>query len=498
MYYPNEKDFLRLSGKGNIIPVFREISADFDTPLSAFLKIDDNRHAFLLESVEGGEKIGRYSFLGSNPLAVIESKAGRVKIVNKGKTTIIDNANPLDEVRKFMRQFKFVNVAGLPRFSGGLIGYIGYDIIRFIENIPDTCEDDLGLPDMRLMLTDTLVIFDHVSHTIKIVYNSFVKDKSKACVKRAYNNALINIDKLAAKIQKPIRIGFALIEKNAQPVMIQANISKQDFVKVVLKAKKYIRAGDIIQAVLSLRFHTRFTKDPLNIYRALRSINPSPYMFYISFGDFKLVGSSPEIMVRAEDGIARVRPIAGTRKRGKDFRQDNILEKELLSDSKERAEHLMLVDLGRNDLGRVCSPGSVRVDEFMSIEKYSHVMHIVSECVGKLMPGADAVSLLKASFPAGTVSGAPKIRAMEIIDELEKNKRACYAGCVGYLSFSGNLDTCITIRTVVIKGDKAYVNAGAGIVADSVPAREYQETVNKAKAMFKAIAIAMNVKNMKH
>lgn len=490
MYYPSKKEFVRLAKKGNVIPVYREISADFDTPLSAFLKIDDKKHSFLLESVEGGEKIGRYSFLSSNPRAVIESKGSRVSIIDKHDSIILNKANPLDEIARFMKQFRFVQVSGLPRFCGGLIGYIGYDAIRFIEKIPDTCVDDLALPDIRLMLADTLLVFDRVRHTIKIVSNAFVNQCSEPAVLRAYAAAVKSIDGLIVKIKKPLKNNLGPIEQVYKKVNIKSNISKSGFKKNVLRAKKYIKSGDIIQVVLSQRFHADFKGTPINIYRALRSINPSPYMFYISFKDFKLIGSSPEIMVRGENGVAQVRPIAGTRPRGKDEKQDMLLEKDLLRDKKELAEHLMLVDLGRNDLGRVCRAGSVKVNDFMVIERYSHVMHIVSDCTGKLLPSSDALALLKAAFPAGTVAGAPKIRAMEIIDELEELRRGPYAGCVGYISFSGNLDTCITIRTILLKGGKAYVQAGAGIVADSVPDREYQETANKAKGMFRAIAIA--------
>jgi len=490
MYYPKREEFIRLAKRGNVIPVYKEISADFDTPLSAFLKIDDGKHSFLFESVEGGEKIGRYSFLSSNPSAVIEHKDGITRISEKGKPVIAKRSDPLSEIKKFMKQFRFVTVAGLPRFCGGLVGYIGYDIIRFIEDIPETCKDDLDLPDLRLMLTDTILVFDRVSHTIKVVSNAHIRKSSFSSVKRSYEDAIRQIDALINKIEKPLKKSLGPIEKKAEQIEFKSNIKKEDFKKSVLKAKRYIKSGDIIQVVLSQRFQSDFKGDPINAYRALRSINPSPYMFYLSFKDFKLVGSSPEIMVRAEDGTAEVRPIAGTRPRGKDDKDDKAMEKELLNDPKERAEHLMLVDLGRNDLGHVCKPGSVKVNDLMTIERYSHVMHIVSDCTGELLPNSDAISLLKASFPAGTVAGAPKIRAMEIIDELEKVKRGPYAGCVGYVSFSGNLDTCITIRTILLKGSKAYVQAGAGIVADSVPEKEYQEIVNKAKAMFKALAIA--------
>lgn len=494
MYYPEREEFTRLTKKGNVIPVYREISADFNTPLSAFLKIDDKKNSFLFESMEGGEKIGRYSFLSSNPSVVIESKGGSVKITGKAKAARTSTMNPLDYINKIMKGFKFVKVKGLPRFCGGLVGFVGYGVIRFIEKIPDTCKDDLGLPDLRLMLADTLLVFDRVSHTIKVVSNAHVKNNADSSINRAYKDAVKKIDSLVIKLKRPLKENLLPIERRARPIRFKSNIRRIDFEKSVLKAKRYIKAGDIIQVVLSQRMETDYNKNPIDIYRALRWVNPSPYMFYISFKDFKLIGSSPEIMVRGEDGIAEVRPIAGTRPRGKGKKADKLLEKELLSDPKERAEHLMLVDLGRNDLGRVCVPGSVRLDEFMVIERYSHVMHIVSDCVGRLLPDSNALSLLKASFPAGTVAGAPKIRAMEIIDELETTKRGPYAGCVGYLSFSGNLDTCITIRTILLKDKKAYIQAGAGIVADSVPAKEYLETINKAKGMLKAVAIARQVR----
>lgn len=511
MYYPSEREFIRLAKRGNVIPVYKEIYADFETPLSAFVKIDEGRNSYLLESVEGEEKIGRYSFLGTEPSVTIESKGGLFTITEKGKRSRLKKsaANPLTEIEKFMGQFKFVCVEGLPRFCGGLVGYIGYDVIRFIEDIPDSCQDDLNLPDIKLILTDTILIFDRVKHTIKIVSNVHLKKQAKSSVKRAYLQAIRRIDCIVEKLKTPLRSRIKQLEDIAAQIEpassgglfrqrlgvkflsgVRSNFKKDDFKKAVLKAKEHIRAGDIIQVVLSQRFTTEFRKDPLTVYRILRSINPSPYMFYLSFDDLKLIGSSPEIMVRCEGGVAEIRPIAGTRPRGKNEAEDKNLEKELLKDPKERAEHLMLVDLGRNDLGRVCLPGSVKVAEFMVVERYSHVMHIVSDCAGRLSPRSNIFELLKASFPAGTVAGAPKIRAMEIIDELEQTKRGPYAGCVGYFSFSGNLDTCITIRTILIKDKKAYVQVGAGIVADSKSENEYQETVNKAKAMLKAIALA--------
>jgi anthranilate synthase component 1 len=492
MYYPNTDEFIKKANRGNVIPVYKEIYADFETPLSAFLKIDDKKYSYLLESVEGEERIGRYSFLGSSPSVVIESKKDKVCIIeqskHKGVKTV--KGNPLDIIEDFMQKYKFVEVKGLPRFCGGLVGYIGYDAIRFIENIPDRCKDDLDLKDIKLVLADKLLVFDRVKHSIKVVANTHIKSKNKAALKLVYNKALREIEDIVEKLKSPLKKSMPHLEGEALSFKYSANMKKSSFKKAVTRAKEYIKRGDIIQVVLSQRLVTDYKKDPLNVYRALRSINPSPYMFYLSFGETKLIGSSPEIMVRGENGIAEIRPIAGTRPRGKNEAQDKRLEKELLKDPKERAEHLMLVDLGRNDLGRVCKAGSVKVPEFMIIERYSHVMHIVSDCVGRLLPSKNSFDLLKASFPAGTVAGAPKIRAMEIIDELEKTRRGPYAGCVGYFSFSGNLDTCITIRTILIKDNKAYVQAGAGIVADSSPEKEYQETVNKAKGMLKAIAIA--------
>jgi len=493
MHYPSLNEFIQLAKKGNIVPVYREVSADFETPLSAFLKIDDKKNSFLFESVEGGEKIGRYSFLGSAPSAIIESKGDKVSIIT-GKSKKALKGDPLLAIEDFMKKYKAVEVDGLPRFFGGLVGCIGYDTIRFVEDIPDQCKDDLKVFDIKLVLADTILIFDRVKHTIKIVANAHIKNKVKSSIDLAYKKAIKSIDVLSEKLKKPLKKPMPAIEGMVSDIKFSSNVKKSDFKKGVLRAKKYIRAGDIIQVVLSQRFETKFNSDPLAIYRALRSINPSPYMFYLSFSSVKLIGSSPEIMVRCEDHLAEIRPIAGTRPRGKSQKEDVALEQDLLADPKERAEHLMLVDLGRNDLGRVCRSGSVKVSEFMNIERYSHVMHIVSNCVGTLKQKSNIYELLKASFPAGTVAGAPKIRAMEIIDELEATKRGPYAGCVGYFSFSGNLDTCITIRTILLKGKKAYVQAGAGIVADSVPEAEYQETVNKAKGMLKAVSIAKRVK----
>ncbi|MBI4846372.1 MAG: anthranilate synthase component I [Candidatus Omnitrophica bacterium] len=497
MYYPSKEEFIKLAKKGNVIPVYRELLADLETPVSAFMKIDKGRYSYLLESVEGGEKIARYSFLGSEPSLIFKSKGRQIEILERKKNRFVrscytTNQNPLTEIKKLINSYRFVEVEGLPRFCGGLVGFMGYDMVRFFESIPDKNPDDLNIDDAVFVLTDTILIFDHIAHKIKIVSNVHLDDKkriqSKAALRNIYDDSVKKIEKIARLLQKPLKI-----TKKTQGLVdfnFTSNLSRESFKKAVGRIKEYIKAGDIIQAVISQRFKIKLGIEPFLLYRALRIVNPSPYMFYLKFDSFKLIGSSPEVMVRCESGHAEVRPIAGTRRRGRNEEQDIALSKNLLNDPKEVAEHIMLVDLGRNDLGRVCRFGSVKVRELMEIEKYSHVMHIVSDVHGTVKSGKDSFDVLRATFPAGTVTGAPKIRAMEIIDELENIKRGPYAGCVGYFSFSGNLDTCITIRTIIVKDDHAYVQAGAGIVADSVPEREFQETVNKAKAMLRSIEIA--------
>ncbi|MDD4956175.1 MAG: anthranilate synthase component I [Candidatus Omnitrophica bacterium] len=484
-YYPSKKEFLKLAGKGNVIPVYREMLADFDTPLSAFLKIDKGPFSYLLESVEGGKHVGRYSFLGSDPSLVIESKGADMKVrrgpeVESYKTS----TDPIDEVRSIMKDFRFVPVKGLPRFCGGLVGYIGYDMVRFVEEVPDNNPEELDMPDMQLVLTDTILIFDHVDHKIKIVSNAILDGDASG----AYDAAVEKIGAIVEKMRLPVTEPKVSTGMTANKV--ESNFTESAFGDAVEKAKEYIRAGEIIQIVLSQRFRRRTGADPFSVYRALRSINPSPYMYYLKFGDQRIVGSSPEILVRCEDGNVEIRPIAGTRKRGESEEKDIELEKELLADPKERAEHVMLVDLGRNDIGRVCEYSSVKTLQLMHIERYSHVMHIVSDIVGKLGKDKDVYDLIRATFPAGTVSGAPKVRAMELIDELENLRRGLYAGCIGYISFSGNIDMCITIRTIIMDGDEANIQAGAGIVLDSDPVNEFKETVNKAMAMMKAIDFA--------
>ena len=488
-FYPSKPEFIKLAKKGNLIPVYREILADLETPVSCFIKTGDKPYSYLLESVEGGERIARYSFIGGAPSLVFKSKGKKIVIAEPGKQekTFETLHDPLYELAKFLKRYKQASVKGLPPFSGGAVGYLGYDTVRFIEKLPDKNKDVLNIPDVLFIFTDTLLVFDLIQKKIKVVSNAFLDNFPSAEV--AYENSVEKIESEIQRLRSLVdahRPSRALA--NGSPV-IDSNFKKADFEKAVLKAKQYIKKGDIFQLVLSQAFRTSAPSSSFDIYRALRSINPSPYMFYLNCDGFELVGSSPEVHVRCENGKATLRPIAGTRRRGKDPKEDARLEKELLKDPKERAEHLMLVHLSRNDLGRVCDYKTVKVSEFMMVERYSHVMHIVSNVEGRLKKEMSLFDLLRATFPAGTISGAPKVRAMAIIDELENQRRGFYSGIVGYFSYSGNLDSCIAIRTIVVKDGTAYVQAGAGIVADSDPAKEYQETVNKAKALLKAIEL---------
>ena len=489
---PDKSEFLNLAQKGNLIPVWTEILADLETPVSAFMKLAQGDFAFLLESVEGGEHVARYSFLGTQPVLLFRSK-GDTALIEKGGSLQVyrlqPNEDSLHVLKRLMSQFRFVTEEDLPRFCGGFVGYIGYDMVRFFEKLPDWTVDDLQLPDCYLMLADTLVIFDHLKRKMKVLVNAFVDDDPA----KAYDAAVERIEAIVQRLRVTTLnpYGVQLFSPQAPSITVTSNFTREGFESIVERAKEYIAAGDIIQVVLSQRFQTQVNASPFNIYRALRSINPSPYMFYLSFGDLKLIGSSPEILVSCFGTKVITRPLAGTRPRGRTPEEDEALERELLADPKERAEHIMLVDLGRNDLGRVCKIGTVRTTELMKIERYSHVMHIYSTVEGELDTSRyDIFDALRATFPAGTVTGAPKIRAMEIIEELEPTKRGPYAGSVGYFSFNGNMDMAITIRTIVLKGNTAFVQAGAGIVADSVPEREYQETVNKAKALLAAIEMA--------
>ncbi|MGQ0810728.1 MAG: anthranilate synthase component I [Nitrospiraceae bacterium] len=488
-YSLTHEEFRSLASEGNLIPLYREILADYETPVSAFAKIDHGPSAYLLESVEGGENWARYSFLGSGSPRVIHEDRGDL-IVKKGAKVrrIPSKGAPLDRLREMMQGYHPVTVPGLPRFVGGAVGYLGYDVVRSFEDIPARRKDNIGFPDFAFLLTETLVIFDNVAQKIKVVANAHVTSTREAEVRRAYADATERIEKVIARLRRPLRRRRP--KQRHKPMTFTANMSQADFEKMVMRTKEYIQAGDIVQAVLSQRWETRIQTTPFELYRALRVINPSPYRYYIRIAGVELVGSSPETLVRYEEDHVYVRPIAGTRRRGQTPEQDRQLESELLVDDKERAEHVMLVDLGRNDVGRVARKGTVKVEALMQVERYSHVMHMVSQVTGELDRTKTSYDVMKACFPAGTVSGAPKIRAMEIIEELEPTKRGPYAGAVGYFSFSGNIDTCINIRTIVIKGRQAYIQAGAGIVADSDPEREYEETCNKAKAMMKAIELA--------
>ncbi len=489
MYYPDFATFKNLATRGNLIPVYREIMADMDTPVSAFKKIDDGRYAFLLESIEGGEKWARYTFLGASPSVVIRSRGNTVEVLGEGgETRREDVADPMAFIRAELARYTPVTLPGLPRFFGGAVGYLGYDMVRHFESLPTTKPAVIGAYDSYFVVTDTILIFDNVSQKIKVVSNAHLDGKTSLNV--AYGEALAKIDALIAKLK--ISAAATPAGRAAKKVAFVSNVTREGFEAAVEKAKEYIRAGDIFQVVLSQRFSGELTVEPLDIYRVLRTLNPSPYMFFLRLDDTIVVGASPEVMVRKEGKKAELRPIAGTRPRSADPGEDTRLEQEMLADPKERAEHIMLVDLGRNDLGRVCMTGSVRVSELMVVERYSHVMHIVSNVQGELEEGRDAFDVVRATFPAGTLSGAPKVRAMEIIDELEPVSREVYGGAVGYLSFSGNMDLAIAIRTLVIKDGKVLLQSGAGIVADSNPAAEWQETVNKAMAVVKAIEAVEN------
>ncbi|MDH4301662.1 MAG: anthranilate synthase component I [Nitrospira sp.] len=488
-YSLNLDEFRSYAKQGNLIPLFREILADHDTPVSAFAKIDHGPSAYLLESIQGGEKWARYSFLGSgSPLLIYEDRGDLCVKKGSHRRRIPSRGAPLDRLRELMEVYRPVTVPDLPRFVGGAVGYLGYDIVKTFENLPSRRKEHLDLPDFAFLLTETLLIFDNVSQKIKVVANAHVKSTSDRDIRAAYRQATGRIEAMIGRIRRPLK--RVKPKPRRSPIRFTANMNKADFEKMVSRAQEYIKAGDIFQCVLSQRWETSLQAPPFQLYRALRVVNPSPYMYYLRIAGVELIGSSPEILVRCEDGLVSVRPIAGTRRRGMTMEEDVELERRLLADAKERAEHIMLVDLGRNDIGRVAEQGSVRVESLMNVERYSHVMHIVSNVTGKLGATKTVYDVLKASFPAGTVSGAPKIRAMEIIEELEPTKRGPYAGAVGYISFSGNMDMCINIRTVVVSRHRAFIQAGAGIVADSNPEHEYEETCNKSRAMMKAIELA--------
>ncbi|MBU1405582.1 MAG: anthranilate synthase component I [Proteobacteria bacterium] len=500
MFRPSLQEFAHLAADAGLVPIYREIVADLDTPLTIFAKVAGGEsHAFLFESLEGGEKWGRYSFIGIDPIVTFASRGNQVTIIREGAVEQ-QEGDPLEALQALLKSFNACNSGMtcdpelLPRFFGGAVGFLGYDMVRFMERLPESNPPLARFPDSSFMVPRTVLIYDNLRQLLTVV--NLVQTSGVGIepgdIPALYAKAQGEIEEIIVRLQAPMPTEYlgGSGRKDAVPHAFTSNMSEEAFEKMVEAAKEYVQAGDIIQVVVSQRFHAKTELAPFKLYRALRHINPSPYLFYLKLGDLVQIGSSPEILVRLEQDDIELRPIAGTRRRGKTPEEDAALEQELLADPKERAEHLMLVDLGRNDVGRVASYGSVEVRDLLVVERYSHVMHLVSGVHGTLAPGKDQFDVLRACFPAGTVSGAPKIRAMEIIEELEPERRGPYAGSVGYFGFSGNMDFCITIRTFVLQGDDLWVQAGAGIVADSVPALEYQETINKSMGLRRAVELA--------
>lgn len=493
MFTPSLDEVQQLSKQYNIIPIVHEVMADMETPIRLFHHVHEEDYAFLLESVEGGSKWARYSFIGTDPFMIVSARKGKFRMEMNGKVTYLEG-NPLEMLRSMLSNYRSPSLRELPRFTGGAVGFFGYDLLQYYENLPAHRINDLDMNDLQFMFCDKIIAFDHIKQSMKVIANLHVPERAtEAQITKAYHHTCEIINDTINRLNRPVTLqnmSRRQIPDEVQLGSFTSNVSKEQFMSNVERAKEYIRAGDIFQVVLSQRFEMKTTASPLQVYRVLRTMNPSPYMYYLKMGEEIIVGTSPELLVRVEGDLVQTRPIAGTRPRGQTNEEDLALEKELLADRKERAEHLMLVDLGRNDIGRVSEFGSVHCDTFMEIERYSHVMHIVSNVSGQLRKDKDFYDAFISCLPAGTVSGAPKLRAMEIIAELEKEARGAYAGAIGYLGFSGNLDTCITIRTIIFKHGKAYVQAGAGIVWDSVPEKEYEETVNKAKALLKSITMA--------
>lgn len=486
---PDFKAFQELAPEADLVPVYRQLFSDSLTPVSAFSKIQWGAGSFLFESVVGGERIGRYSFLGSDPFLQIDAYGTNVRITEDGQKREFTSTDPLKVLEEQVNRFRAVYLPGLPRFCGGAVGYAGYDVVRYTEHLPNPPEDDRQLPDLSFAFYDRMIIFDQIRKTILVIAHARTNTEDPQA---EYQHACRRVDEVCAQLQRGVTdLQLTDINLAQEPVSdFESDFTQEAFEAAVDQCKEYIRAGDIFQVVISQRLQRETHAKPLDIYRALRVVNPSPFMFLLKTPDVDLIGSSPEIMVRVEDGETTIRPLAGTRKRGRDFAEDLALANELLADPKERAEHVMLVDLARNDIGRVSQFGTVELTDVMMVERYSHVMHITSNVTGQLLPGMSALDALRAGLPAGTVSGAPKVRAMQIIDELEQHRRGPYAGAVGYIDFTGNMDTCIALRTLVMQGQTAYVQAGAGIVADSVPTTEYQETLTKAKGLLKAIEVA--------
>lgn len=489
--FPAQNDFLKLTEQGNLIPVYTDLMADFETPVSVYAKLRHEKPAFLFESIVGGEHIGRYSFCGCRPEKIFESFAKITRITDAdGQVTEIPTPeDPLTLVEDAMSPYRPVKLPGMPPMLGGAVGFLGHEYIHCIEpTVPPATEDVLGMPLMFYALMDTVVIFDHVRQTIRLCTNAHIREGEDP--RQAYQRATVELQRLYALLEKGAELAPTPLAETGEITVPPGNFTQKRFEAAVDSTKEYIRAGDVIQVVASQRFEQDYTGDPLDLYRALRIVNPSPYMVALETPGYAVVGASPEVHVRTTEGLVEIRPIAGTRPRGANDQEDAALEEELLADPKERAEHLMLVDLARNDIGRVCEIGSVEVKEYAIIERYSHVMHIVSQVEGRLASDKNAYDLMRATFPAGTLTGAPKIRAMQIISELEGQQRGVYGGALGYFSYQGNLDCCIAIRTALLKDGKIYIQSGAGLVADSQPEAEYNETINKAKGMLKAVALS--------
>jgi anthranilate synthase component I len=487
--HPTRESFLQLATQGNVVPVYLDLMADFETPVSAYAKLKDAGPAYLLESIEGGEQLSRYSFIGCRPrkVFVCGPETTEIRVPGQPVQIVPTPPDPLRLIEDEMSGYHPVALPDLPRFTGGAVGFVGYEYVMRIEpTVPVAPKDELGVPLLYFMLSDSLLIFDRAKQTLRLCVNAHIKGDPGA----AYDQAVAEINQLHSLLKQPRELSPAPLVDSPKIQIPPGNFTRERFEKCVEDSKEYIRAGDIIQVVGSQRFTKPFAKSPLDLYRALRTVNPSPYMFILETGDFSIVGASPEVHVRLTDGLVEIRPIAGTRKRGANHAEDLALEQELLADEKEKAEHLMLVDLARNDIGRVCEFGTVTVPDFMTIERYSHVMHIVSQVEGRIAADKNAYDLMRATFPAGTVSGAPKVRAMQIITEIEQLQRGFYAGALGHFGYDGNMDTCIMLRTALLKDGKVYIQAGGGWVADSAPADEYQETINKASALFKAVAMA--------
>lgn len=486
---PDLESFRNLAQQANLVPVYRQLTSDTLTPVEAFCKLQWGECSFLFESVVGGERIGRYSFVGSDPFLRIDAYGNQVIIRNGDEERKFTADDPLSELEALLAQYSAAHLPELPAFCGGAVGYAGYDIIRYSEHLPNAPEDDRKLPDLSFGFFDRMVVFDHIRKTILVISHASTETGD---LETEYQRAADRVDEICRQLQRgSAEIQMTDVAPVGEPSLpFDSNFTQSEFEAAVESCKEYIRAGDIFQVVLSQRLKLETQARPLDIYRALRIVNPSPFMFFVKTPEVNLIGSSPEILVRAEDGEITIRPLAGTRKRGVTPKEDQALADELLADEKERAEHVMLVDLARNDVGRVAKYGSIQLSDVMVVERYSHVMHITSNVTGQLREGMTALEALRAGLPAGTVSGAPKVRAMEIIDEFERHRRGPYAGAVGYIDFTGNMDTCIALRTLVMQGQTVYVQAGAGIVADSIPENEYFETLNKAKGLLKAIELA--------